>query len=76
MRHAVFVCVKSDYDKFSRLNKLENEDITITDRQFSDGVIVKYAVKYCKFEDFKKQLSDIFSGKEVFEIVGEEYFPF
>lgn len=76
MQSVRFFSVQSDYERYSALLKSENENVKITDTQFTDGVTVEFAVKESEANGFLQKLLDIFSGKPNYIDKGEGYYAF
>lgn len=79
-KFANIVNVYSDYESYQKLLKiLSNDDFAVIDTVFDDTILIKLAIKSYPesiFENFKKQLSDIFRGKHKIEEIATRYYPF
>lgn len=76
MQPVEFLVVKSDYERYSALTKINSESLAITNIEYSDGVTVTFAVKEDYILALTEKLSDIFSGKAQIESKGKGYFAF
>lgn len=76
MVDATRVKVSTEYDGYSKLLKLTGDGIAITDTVYGNSVDCYFMVKTDLLDGFLDKLSDIFKGKEQFEIISNDYFAF
>ena len=71
------ICVKPDYEGYSRLLKvLSDENVCVVSTEFENVVSVKIAVKSDYFENFKNKTLNAFNGKIEIIDLGCSYFDF
>lgn len=68
--------VLPDYDQYSKLLKFYSSDVVCTGTEFSQNIKVYLSVDKQIFENFKTRITDAFSGKISFNLIGEGFFPF
>ncbi len=77
MQDACFFKIELDYEGYSRLLKVLNNDyVSIINTQFLNTVIVEFAVKSDYVVNFEKKLTDAFNGKICYDELGSGYFAF
>ena len=68
--------ITTEYDGYSKILKLVNSDVIITDTVFGNFVECFIAVKTELLDKFLSKLSDLFKGKKCFEITSNTYYSF
>ncbi len=77
MCESILVSISPDYEGYSRLLKLLNDqNITVLNTDFNNVVDVKIAIKSDYFEVFNKRLLDAFNGKIDIKELGSGYYDF
>ena len=76
MTYSTVIKVMTEYDGYSKLLKLVGDDALITNTLYENNVECFFAVKSDRVDTFLTKLSDVFKGKEQFEIVSNDYFEF
>ena len=77
MQKAVIMSVSPDYEGYSRLLKILNENsVSVIETNFDNLVTVKLAVKEDFVENFKIKIRDSFFGKLEINLLGCEYYAF
>lgn len=77
MSDADFIKVQLDYDKYSKFTKfLNSNDLSTISIDYSNDVVVNFAIKTHKTEDFIKKITDVFNGKVECVILNNGYYAF
>jgi uncharacterized YigZ family protein len=77
MSDATYINIKVDYEKYSRLIKfLSVPDVSLISTDFDNDVLVNFAIKTTKVDDFIKKITDAFNGKVICVVVDNGYFAF
>ena len=76
MLSAEFLELNLDYDGYSKLLKLVDEEVRVVDSNFGEKISISLAVKQGSKEKFTKKLSDAFCGNIDIKVVKSGYFGF
>ncbi|MBQ8426281.1 MAG: YigZ family protein, partial [Clostridia bacterium] len=77
MSNSVFIKIKLDYDKYSKLTKyLTGSNVSLISTNFDNDVCVDFAVKSNFSDDFINKLTDAFNGRIECKVVGKGYHAF
>ncbi|MBE7090123.1 MAG: YigZ family protein [Clostridiales bacterium] len=76
MQPVVYIEVFADYDKYSSIIRLEDENCSIIDNQFSDSIVSVFAIKEDFTKNFQDKLADIFSGNSNYNVKGKGFHAF